>query len=322
MTPSRRALLALVMAQRFTSAHAAEAWPSRPVQVIVPIAPGGPTDVIGRLIARHLSVLLGQPFVVDNRGGAGGQIGMRMAATAAADGYTILIGNAGSVAINPSYQKNVGYDSLADFVFASTLMSAPVFLVVRADLPVRTVPELVEHIRRSRGRFAFASSGQGQSPDIAARYFLKSAGLEAEVAAYRGAAPAVVDLLGGVVGAMFDSTTGLPHIREGRLRAIAVAGLERSALLPSVPTMSEQGYSGFDMTAWSVAMLPAGTPEAILRRLSEAIGTIMNLPDVVAQIEGQNAQPLPCTPDEARRFVETQVATWRGVLHTLNLRAE
>jgi tripartite-type tricarboxylate transporter receptor subunit TctC len=322
MTLSRRALLALLAAPGMAAAQpAGESWPSRPVQMIVPIAAGGPTDVIGRLLSQHLTPMLGQPFVVGNRGGAGGQIGMRMAAVAAPDGHTMLIGNTGSVAINPVYQRNAGYDAMADFTYASLLMVAPVSLVVRADLPVRTVPELVEHIRRNRGRFAFASSGQGQSPDIAARLFLKSAGLEADVVSYRGAAPAMTDLLGGTVQAMFDSTTGVPHVREGRLRAIAVAGRERSAVLPDVPTMGEQGFQGFDVSSWYAAMMPAGTPEPILGRLSDAIGTVMQRPEVIAQVEELNAQPLHSTPEEARRFVAAQVALWRGALQALALHA-
>ncbi|WP_426958428.1 Bug family tripartite tricarboxylate transporter substrate binding protein [Muricoccus radiodurans] len=321
MRASRRGVLALLAAPGVARAQGVEGWPSRPVQVIVPIAAGGPTDVIGRILAQHLPPILGQSFVVDNRGGAGGQIGMRMAAAAAPDGYTMLIGNTGSVAINPVYQANAGYEA-GDYAYASTLMVAPVSLVVRADLPVRDVAGLVEHIRRSRGRFAFASSGQGQSPDIATRLFLKQAGVEAEIASYRGAAPAVTDLLGGVVGAMFDSTTSVPHVREGRLRAIALANPQRSAVMPGVPTMAEQGFSGFDVSSWYVAMLPKGTPGPILERLSGAIGTVMARPDVGTQLERLNAEPLHSSPQEAQRFVLAQVEHWRGVLRALDLRAE
>jgi tripartite-type tricarboxylate transporter receptor subunit TctC len=301
--------------------RASAAWPSRAVQVIVPIAPGGPTDVIGRLLAQHLPPQLGQSFVVDNRGGAGGQIGMRMAAAAAPDGHTMAIGNPGAVVINPLFQRNAGYEP-TDFAYASMLMVAPVVLVVRPDLPVRTPRELAEHIRRSGGRFSFASSGQGQSPDITTRLFLRKAGLDAEVVPYRGAAPAVTDLLGGVVQAMFDTTTSIAHVREGRLRALAIASPRRSAILPDVPTMDEQGFDGFDVSSWYVAMMPKGTPVAILERLSAAIAPIMARPEVVAQIEGLNAEPLHSSPEEARRYVMAQAASWRSVIETLGLRAE
>ncbi|HWX50224.1 MAG TPA: tripartite tricarboxylate transporter substrate binding protein [Roseomonas sp.] len=320
----RRSLLALLAAPaiaRAAETQPAGSWPARPVQVIVPIAAGGPTDAIARILAQHLPPLLNdQPFVVDNRPGAGGQIGMRAAAGAAPDGYTMVIGNTGSVAINPLYQPNAGYTA-ADYTYASMLMVAPVVLVVRADLPVRTVQDLVGYIRARDRDFAFASSGQGQSPDIAARLFLKSAGLEAAVASYRGAAPAVTDLLAGVVQAMFDTTTSLPHVKEGRLRIIAVANAERSALLPEVPTMAEQGFAGFDVSSWYVAMMPKGTPAPILRRLSGAIATVMQRPEVARQLAGLDAQPLHGTPEAARDFVNAQVEHWRDVLRSLEVRA-
>jgi tripartite-type tricarboxylate transporter receptor subunit TctC len=318
----RRLLLPLLALPGLARAQSAETWPARPVQVIVPIAAGGPTDVIGRVLAQHLPPLLtGQPFVVDNRAGAGGQIGMRLAAAAPPDGYTLLIGNTGSVAINPVYQPNAGY-AASDYAYVSMLMVAPVVLVVRADLPVRNVAELVAHIRTKGGGFDFASSGQGQSPDIATRLFLRTARLEAAIASYRGASPAVTDLLGGVVEAMFDTTTSLQHVREGRLRAIAVANPERSALLPEVPTMAEQGFPGFDVSSWYVAMMPKGTPGPVLDRLADRIAVVMRRPDVAQQLAGLNAQPLHSSPAEAQRFVTGQVEHWRGLLAGLGLRAE
>jgi len=317
----RGALAALGAVPLRALAQGAPAWPSRPVQVIVPIAPGGPTDVIARIVAQHLPAALGGSFVVENRSGAGGQIGMRLVAAAAPDGHTMTVGTPGSAVINPLIVRDAGY-APEGFAYASMLMVAPLVLLVRPDLPVRTPRELAEHIRRAGGRFSFGSSGQGQSPDITARLFLNRAGVEAEVVTYRGAAPAVTDLLGGTVGAMFDTTTGIPYVREGRLRAIAIAGARRSALLPGVPTMEEDGFAGFDLASWYVAMMPKGTPEPILERLSAAVAPIMARPEVVAQIEGMNAEPLSSTPEEARRYVMAQAALWRDVTGTLGMRAE
>jgi tripartite-type tricarboxylate transporter receptor subunit TctC len=202
------------------------------------------------------------------------------------------------------------------------LMVAPVLLVVRADLPARDLPELVAHIRRSGGDFAFGSSGRGQSPHIAAELFGKAIGVKLNIAAYRGAAPAVNDLLAGTVQAMFDSTSSIPHVREGRLRAIALANAERSALLPDLRTMAEQGMPGFDVSSWYVAMAPRATPAAILARLSEAIGTVMRRPEVVERLLALNAQALHGTPEEAQGFVAAQVGHWGRVLADAELKAE
>ncbi|MFC7691932.1 Bug family tripartite tricarboxylate transporter substrate binding protein [Paeniroseomonas aquatica] len=309
----RRALPAL------TAGLAAPAWaqapfPSRPVVMIVPGAPGGPTDVVGRILVQHMPALIGQPVVLDYRAGAGGQIGMRYVAAAAPDGHTLVTGNTGSVGINPSYYRDPGYDIARDFTPVSMLMIAPVSLVVRADLPVRTPAELVAHIRAAGGRFSFGSSGTGQSPHVAAELFRHAAGVEFEIVPYRGSAGAVTDLIAGTVQAMFDSTTTIPHVRQGRLRALAVATPERSPLMPEVPTMAESGFAGFDISSWYVALAPTGTPPEAVAKLNAAMGEVLARPEAAERFAVFNAVPMRGSPGDAGAFLGRQLVYWREVL--------
>ncbi|WP_149536386.1 Bug family tripartite tricarboxylate transporter substrate binding protein [Siccirubricoccus phaeus] len=309
----RRSLPALA-AGLAAPARAQAPFPSRPVVMIAPAAPGGPTDVAGRVLVQYMPALIGQPVVLENRSGAAGQIGMRHVATAAPDGHTLVIGNTGSVGINPSYYRDPGYDIARDFTPVSMLMIAPVSLVVPADLPVRTPAELVAHIRAAGGRFTFGSSGTGQSPHVAAELFRHAAGVEFEIVPYRGAAPAVTDMLAGTVQAMFDSTSSVPFVRQGRLRALAVANVERSPLMPEVPTMAEAGFAGFDVSSWYVALAPAGTPAEAVLTLNAAMNPVMARPDVAERLAAINAVPMRGSPADAAAFVGRQLAYWREVL--------
>ena len=309
----RRALPALTAALG-APARAQATFPSRPVVMIAPAAPGGPTDVAGRVLVQYMPALIGQPVVLENRSGAAGQIGMRHVAAAAPDGHTLVIGNTGSVGINPSYYRDPGYDIARDFTPVSMLMIAPVSLVVPADLPVRTPAELVAHIRAAGGRFSFGSSGTGQSPHVAAELFRHAAGVEFEIVPYRGAAPAVTDMLAGTVQAMFDSTSSVPFVRQGRLRALAVANIERSPLMPEVPTMAEAGFAGFDVSSWYVALAPAGTPAEAVLTLNAAMNRVMARPDVAERLAAINAVPMRGSPADAAAFVGRQIAYWREVL--------
>jgi tripartite-type tricarboxylate transporter receptor subunit TctC len=309
----RRSLPALTAALA-APARAQAPFPSRPVVLIAPAAPGGPTDVAGRVLVQYMPALIGQPVVLENRSGAAGQIGMRHVAAAAPDGHTLVIGNTGSVGINPSYYRDPGYDIARDFTPVSMLMIAPVSLVVPADLPVRTPAELVAHIRAAGGRFTFGSSGTGQSPHVAAELFRHAAGVEFEIVPYRGAAPAVTDMLAGTVQAMFDSTSSVPFVRQGRLRALAVANVERSPLMPEVPTMAEAGFPGFDVSSWYVALAPAGTPAEAVLTLNAAMNRVMARPDVAERLAAINAVPMRGSPADAAAFVGRQLAYWREVL--------
>lgn len=293
------------------------AWPSRPIRVVVPSSPGGPTDVVTRLIGDHMLAETDQPLVIDNRSGGGGMIGFRLAARAEPDGYTLIMGNPGPVAIVPYTESNVGYDILRDFEPVSMVMIVPVMLVVRAEIPVRTPRELADYMRAHPGTVAFGSSGPGQSPHMAAELFGKMAGVPVLISPYRGAAPAVSDLVAGTIQAMFDTTTALPHTQAGRLRALAIGSRVRSTLMPDVPTMAEAGFPGFEISSWYPLFAPAGTPPDVIARLNAIVVAALNEPAARARLASMNAEAIPSTPAEARAYVEGQLANWGNIVRRI-----
>jgi tripartite-type tricarboxylate transporter receptor subunit TctC len=260
---------------------------------------------------------LGQPLVIDNRSGGGGMIGFRLAARAEPDGYTLIMGNPGPVAIVPFTESHVGYDILRDFEAVSMVMIVPVMLVVRAEIPVRTPRELADYMRANPGAVAFGSSGPGQSPHMAAELFGRMADIPVLISPYRGAAPAVTDLVAGTIQAMFDTTTALPHTQAGRLRALAIGSRVRSALMPDLPTMAEAGFPGFEISSWYPLFAPAGTPPEIIARLNAVVVRALNDPAARARLASMNAEAIPSTPAEARAFVEGQLANWGNIVRRI-----
>ena len=297
-----------------TDALAQAAWPGKPIRVIVPSALGGSGDVATRLISARVLAELKQPLLADPRPGAGGMIGLRMAAQAAPDGYTFVMGNPGPVAVVPHTEPDVGYDILADFDPVSMLMTIPIVLSVRDDVPAKNLSELIALIRSKPGSINFGSSGVGQSPHMAAELFQKMIGVDFVISPYKGAAPAVNDLLVGSIQAMFDSTTALPMVRQGRLRALAIAGRGRSTLMPAIPTMIEQGFPGFEISSWYVLLAPARTPQPIIRRFNKLVADTLNTPETRQQLATINAEALPGTPEDAREFVRSELANWGNIV--------
>lgn len=289
-------------------------WPDKPVKVLVPSAPGGPSDLSARLITARMLVELKQPLIADNRAGAGGMIALRMAAQAAPDGYTLVIGNPGPVAVAPHTEPDVGYDIVKDFEPISTIMIVPIVLNVRDDVPAKTVAELVALIKAKPTAINFGSSGVGQSPHMAAELFQKMSGVDFIISPYKGAPPAVQDLLAGSIQAMFDTTTGLPMVKAGRLRTLAIASSKRSTLMPAIPTMGELGYAGFAISSWYILLAPARTPQPVIRRLNKLVNDTLNTPDVRQQLAGINAEAIPSTPEEAREFVRSELANWGNIV--------
>ncbi|MEO3474277.1 tripartite tricarboxylate transporter substrate binding protein [Roseomonas sp. CAU 1739] len=298
-------------------ATAQGSWPTRPIRVVVPSSPGGPTDVVTRLIGDHILADLGQPLVIDNRSGGGGMIGFRLAARAEPDGYTLIMGNPGPVAIVPYTEATVGYDILRDFEAVSMVMIVPVMLVVRAEIPVHTPRELAAYMRANPGVVAFGSSGPGQSPHMAAELFGKMADVPVLISPYRGAAPAVSDLVAGTIQAMFDTTTALPHTQAGRLRALAIGSRVRSTLMPDVPTMEEAGFPGFEISSWYPLFAPTGTPPEIIARLNAVVVKALNDPVSRTRLASMNAEAIPSTPTEARAYVEGQLANWGNIVRRI-----
>jgi tripartite-type tricarboxylate transporter receptor subunit TctC len=302
---------------RRATAQQGTTYPARPITVIVPAPPGGSTDLAVRVISDHVLRDLGQPLVIDNRGGGGGLIGLRAAARAAPDGYTLVVGNPGPVAVAPHTTPDLGYDVLADFEPISMIMRLPLVLVVRNDLPVRNVQELVAHIRTNPGSVAFGTAGQGQTPHMAAELFQRVTGLDLVISPFRGSSPAVNAMLAGTVQGGFDTVGTLPYIREGRLRALAVGSRERSPLLPDVPTMTEAGFPGFVVTTWFVLMAPARTPPAIIARLNGAVTAALNEPQLRQRLATANAEAIPSTPDGAREFLRAELENWGGIVRQI-----
>ncbi len=324
MSLDRRALLlglaALPLAR---TALAQAAWPTRPVRVVVPFAPGGATDILGRLTATELGNALGQPFVVENRAGGGGNIGSDLVAKAPPDGYTLLFGAAGNIGINPSLFANMPYDPARDLAPISLIGEVTNVLVVHPSVNAHSVQELIALARTTPGGLVYASSGNGSTIHLSAELFASMTKLSMMHVPYRGSAPAMADLLAGRVALMFDNLpSALPHIREGRLRALAVTASRRSPALPDVPTIAEAGVPGYEATSWFGLFAPAGTPRAIVDRMAREMATFAQRPDVAERIRSLGAEPITNTPDAFAVMVREEIEKWGAVVRASGARAD
>jgi tripartite-type tricarboxylate transporter receptor subunit TctC len=285
-----RAIAAAALAAAATLA-AAQDWPAKPVKIVVPYPPGGPVDISARLLAPKLQAALGQPFVVENKPGAGGNIGADIVAKSAPDGYTIGMGAIATHAINPSLMPNVPYDPLADFVHLALVVQVPNVLVVNNDVAAKSAAELVALAKSRPGKLDFASGSTGSTGHLAGELFQQMTGTYRVHIPYKGAAPAVADLLAGRVHFMFDNlASALPRIKAGQVRALAVTTLMRAPALPELPTLDESGLKGFDMTTWWGVMGPAKMPEAIATRLNAEILKAMDAPDVKERLRAMGME--------------------------------
>ncbi|MGE4338215.1 MAG: Bug family tripartite tricarboxylate transporter substrate binding protein [Pigmentiphaga sp.] len=278
------------------AAHAQpENWPDKPIRFIVNFPPGGVADVIARLVAEPVGKALGQTVVVENRAGAGGNIGAEATARSAPDGYTFLVSSGGVPAINPHLYSNLTYDPNKDLVPVAALASVPVFLVTRLELP-DTLQGFIDYAKANPGKLSYPSPGNGSSPHIAGEMFSGATGVEALHVPYRGAAPAVVDLLAGQVDFFFDPGVALPHVKEGKLRVLAVGSPSRSPLLPDVPTLDEMGVKDFDADTLFGMYAPAGTDPAIIERMNAEVNTALEQTNVMERIASLGAGASPMTP--------------------------
>ena len=295
------------------------AWPDRPVRLIVPIAPGGSNDLVARLVGAELANALGQPVVVENRPGGAGQIGMRAAAQSAPDGHTLILANSGAVAITPAMHPQAGYDAVRDFAPISMIMDVPIMLVVRHDLPARSVGELIALMRRDAHAVTFGSPGAGQTPHLATELFLRAIGVDATIATYRGAAPAANDFAAGVTQALFDTSSTLPLVGNQTARILAVTGRSRSALLPQVPTLGESGIEGMELGSWFVLLAPAGVPPAVLGRLNTLTRAALAKPEIRERLTSINAEPRPTGIEDTRSQIAAESAYWQEVIRRTGL---
>jgi tripartite-type tricarboxylate transporter receptor subunit TctC len=307
-----RRLGAILAACGLGFAALAQDYPQKPIKMITPYPPGGPTDVLARAISQKLGERLGQPIIIDNRPGASGMIGADLVAKAAPDGYTLLA-NASIHVINPSLYKSPPYDAIKDFAPVSLIAEVPLVLVVSADLGVKNVRELIAKAKASP--LNFASSGNGSAPHLAGEGFKIATGVDMQHIPYKGSGPAITDLIGGQVNLMFDSLpSSMPHIKSGRIIAIAVTTKKRSSALPDVPTVAESGVPGFDVSTWYGIWAPAATPPAIVRRVSSDIAAVVRMPEVRARLAELGAEPVGNTPEEFTAYNRSELAKWAKIV--------
>jgi tripartite-type tricarboxylate transporter receptor subunit TctC len=300
---------------------AAAEWPSRPVRFILPYPPGGPTDIMGRVVAQALTRDLPQPVVVENRAGAAGAIGTEAVARAAPDGSTFLV-NASAHVIVP-HMVRVPYDALADFAPVTSIASVPLMLVVTPGLPVRSVAELIAHAKTNPGKLSFASSSNGGAPHLAGELFKLMAGVDMAHVPYRGSGQAVPDLIAGNVQVMFDSMpSSAGAVREGRLRALAVTTAGRQAAFPELPTIAEAGVPGYEIATWYGIWAPARTPPDILARLHAAVAKGMQGEDAKEKMAALGAQPVADAPEDFARFVRAEYERWGRLVRDARIKAD
>jgi len=309
---TRTTLFGLALAVQVTAAAAQ--WPAKSVTLVVPYPPGGPTDIVARAVAQGMGEVLGHTVLVDNRAGAGGNIGADAVAKSAPDGYTLLLATTAH-AINMSLFKNLGYDTRKSFTPISLLTKGPLVIVTRPDLPVNNVPELIALAKASPGKLTFASSGNGQSTHLSAELFNTMAGIRMVHAPYRGSSPAMTDVMGGHADLMFNTMlSSMPYVRDGKLRALAITGARRSSAAPDLPTIAESGLPGYEATAWNGLMAPVGTPDDVIQKLSAALQNVLNQPQMQKQFQQQGFAAEWMTPTDYGRFLDDEIRKWAQVV--------
>jgi len=302
-------------------AHAQD-YPSRPVRIVVPFAPGGPNDIIVRLVAQNPTETWAQPFLVENRPGAGGNIGTDFVAKAAPDGHTLLSVGPGSLIINPLIGK-VPYDTMRDFAPVTVMARAPNALVAHPSLPARSVKELIELARSQPGKVNYGSGGNGSTPHLAGAMFAAMAGIALTHVPYKGTAPATADLIGGQVQIAFlGIPTVLPHLKSGKLRVLAVTGKRRSPELPGVPTVDEAGVPGYELSPWYGLLAPAGTPRAIIGGLNAAVTQVLRTAEMKEKLAAQGAEVAGGSPEEFATVIRADTSIWSRVVKDTGIRIE
>ena len=313
--------LALLLALLFAQASQAQTWPAKPVHLIIPFAPGGPTDIVARLVGQKLTESLGQPMIVESRAGAGGNIGTAAVAKSAPDGYAVLL-TSSAFAVNVSLSPNAGYDAERDFIPVVAVARQANLIFVHPGLPVKTLAELLALAKTSK--LAFASPGSGTTPHLTAEnLFNLISKLDMPAIHFRGAGPAITAVVGGEppVGAGAVSTP-LPYVKSGRLRALAVSSASRVAALPDVPTFAEAGFPGVEDETWIGVFLPAGTPPAIVQKLNEAVNKSLQSPDMRERLDALAFEPVGGSPQQFSAYVKAEIAKWGKVVREGNIKAE
>jgi tripartite-type tricarboxylate transporter receptor subunit TctC len=290
-------------------------YPERPITLVVPFPAGGSTDLVARVVAERMGKELGQSIIVENRGGAGGNIGSAAVAKADPDGYTILMGTVATHALNPALYRKMPYDAVADFAPVALLVVVPNVLVVNPDFPAKNVQELIALLKAKPGEYSYASSGNGTPLHLSGELFKSMAGVDMVHIPYKGAGPALIDVMGGHVPIMFDNLpSSTEHIRAGKMRGLAVTTAERAPSMPDLPTIAESGLPGYETYTWNALFAPAGTPKDVIDRLNAAANAAVADPDVQAKLKDVGAVPKGSTPEELASHVQAELAKWAPVV--------
>ena len=297
-------------------------YPAKPINMVIPFPPGGPTDVTGRVLAEKLTLALGQSVVVDNKPGASGNIAAQLVARAPADGYTIFFTTGGTQAINPFLYKNIGYDPVKDFEPVVWVTTSPNIIVVNPDFPAKNLQELIDMAKAKPGFYSSAAPGQGSTPHMAGELFKRQAGINMTHIPYKGSGPALNDVMGGHVQIMFDGIpSSLPLVRSGKLRALALTSKNRSASAPDIPTVSET-IPGFEATGWFAIYVPAKTPKEIILKLNQEVNRILEMPDVKKRYADLGADVVGGSPEQLREQVQKESIKWSELIRVNGIKAE
>jgi tripartite-type tricarboxylate transporter receptor subunit TctC len=316
-------VLAAAMLGCAASCVLAQAYPNKPVRLIVGFAPGGNVDIPARIVATKLGEIWATSVLVDNRPGAGGNIGAEIVAKAPADGYTLLICNAASHGINPAFYKKIPFDAIKDFTPISQIGSTANILLVHPAVPVTSVGEFIAYAKANPGKISMASAGVGTSQHLAMELFKSMAGIDVVHVPYKGGAPALADLLGGQVQAMFAAVpTAQATIKAGKVRALGVTSLKRTPQLPRLPTIAESGVPGFDVTSWYGLCAPAGLPPPTIAKLNADLAKALNAPEIQQRLAEQGIDVTPTTPEQLAEFIKSEVAKWAKVVRQAGIAQE
>ncbi|MBN9091152.1 MAG: tripartite tricarboxylate transporter substrate binding protein [Reyranella sp.] len=320
---SRRALMTAAAALALPGGAAAQAWPNKPVRLVVPFSAGaGISDILARLIGQHLSTALGQQMVIDNRPGAGGNLGADIVAKAAPDGYTVLLGSS-FLAVNAYLYAQTPFDALADFAPVSSVAINPLLLVVHPSVPARSVAELVALAKAKPGQLNYGSGGIGSTPFLATEQFKARAGIDITHVPYKGGAPALADLAAGQLSMMIENMPGtMPFVRSGRMRALAITSRQRSSLEPELPTMIEAGVPDYEMIGWNGFFFPKGTPAEIVTRLQAALVGVLAKPEVKEQLVAIGAEGVGDSPQSFAAFFKNETTRWGRLIKDLGIKPE
>jgi tripartite-type tricarboxylate transporter receptor subunit TctC len=315
--------ISAVLAAALVAPAAAQQYPAKPIRFVIPFAPAGANDVIGRMVGTKLGEVLGQPMIMDNRGGAGGSIGVELAAKSPPDGYTLVLGNIATLAVNPTLYTKLPYDPVKDLQPVSLAARSPQVLVVHPSLPVKSVKQLIALARAKPGSLVYASGGNGSGAHLTAEYFKLLTKTQMVHIPYKGLGPAYVDLLAGQIQVIFGGVTGVgPHIKSGRARPLGVTGAARVPAFPDIPTIAEAGVPGYDVTLWYGVLAPTGTPTAIVKRLHAAMATALQSPDLKERLFNSGAEPALSEPEAFRAFIKAEIGRWAPIIRASGARID